>query len=285
MSDPHTVKTVLEQSAAYVAGAGREYGRLDCELLLARLLKCRRLDLYLRFDHELDETRLAAMRRGIKRLAAGEPVQYILGETDFLGHRLTVDSRALIPRPETEGLVQTVLELDLPPAALFADVGTGSGCIAIALLLARPEWRGVGIDPSAPALELARLNAQRLGVEARLALTGAELADCLEPESLDLLVSNLPYIPSAEVDALPRHIRDFEPRSALDGGPDGLDLIRQLVPDAAFLLKPAGWLALEIGAGQGEDVRALLTGEGFESVAVRPDLAGLDRVALGRLPV
>jgi release factor glutamine methyltransferase len=164
------------------------------------------------------------------------------------------------------------------------DVGTGSGCIAISLALARPEAVCVGFDVSEEALTLARENARALDAADRIAFASGDLAECMEPQCADLVVSNPPYVATADYERLPPHIRDHEPRTALDGGPSGLAIVETVIQDAAILLKPGGFLFLEIGAGQGRRVRDLLTGAGFTDVAVRPDFAGHDRVAAGRLP-
>ncbi|MBL7076120.1 MAG: peptide chain release factor N(5)-glutamine methyltransferase [Kiritimatiellae bacterium] len=281
---PVTMKHALESGAAFLETREISEPRLKCELLAARLLACPRLELYMRFDHILSEPHVAAMRRGIKRLATGEPVQHILGEVTFHGHRFKVDPRALIPRPETEVLVQAVLDWEgLNDDALVVDVGTGSGCIVISLALARPNLRCVGLDVSEDALALARDNAAALGIDSRVAFARADLSDCVDPESVDVIVANLPYIASEACDDLPRDVREHDPRTALDGGPDGLDIIREVVPDAAIALRHGGGIFLEIGATQAAAVRGILEGEGFTGVTINQDLAGRDRIAVGTI--
>lgn len=283
---PKTVGYVLKASADFLAGSDLDNPRLACEHLLARLLLCKRLDLYLRNDTVLDESRLAAMRRGVRRLAAGEPVQYILGRWEFLGHTFKTDPRALIPRPETEILTQHALDCEAlwhMPQRCVADVGTGSGCVAISIALARPDVAVVALDTSEPALALARENADAANVSDRIAFLHGELCDVVEPESLAGIVSNPPYIPTDQVDALPRHIREHEPRHALDGGADGMDVIRTIVQDATAAIAAGGFLFMEIGAEQGQPVAALLEAAGFADVEVLPDLAGHDRTVRGRL--
>jgi release factor glutamine methyltransferase len=283
-SAPATVKHVLESGAAFLEARDITDARLKCEWLASRLLQCPRLELYLQFDHVLSDPHVSAMRRGIKRLEAGEPIQHILGETTFHGHRFKVDTRALVPRPETELLVQAVLDGEpLAEDALVVDVGTGSGCIAISLVLAQPALRCVGIDISEDALALARENAVALGVETRVAFAGADLSDCVDPESVDAIVANLPYITSEACETLPRDVRDFDPRAALDGGPDGLDVIRDIVPDAAIALRQGGRIFLEMGADQATAVKDILEAEGFKDVTISQDLAGRDRIAMGTI--
>jgi release factor glutamine methyltransferase len=283
-----TVAEIIQAGTTFLEKHSIETPRLVCELLTSRLLQCKRLELYLQFDRALSESQLAAMRRGIKRAVAGEPVQYILGEWDFMGHVLRVDKRALIPRPETEGLVQKVLDctdLWADDNPIIADIGTGSGCIAISLALAHENAAFVALDISTDALELARENAAQHQVSDRIHFSEGELADVIEPESLSAIVANLPYITTAEMKGLSTQVRDHEPHLALHGGEDGLDMIRLLVQDATMALKPGGTLFLEIGAAQGEATRALLDADGFTEVNVSQDLAGRDRVVSGRLPV
>lgn len=284
---PPTIGVVLQTGEAYLRRAQVEEPRLVVEHLLARLLGCGRLVLHTRASELLSEPRAEAMRRALKRAADGEPVQYIVGQWPFMDHTFKVDRRALIPRPETEELVARVLacrELWAGPAPVVADVGTGSGCIAISLALARPLAAFVALDTSEDALALARENAEALGAAGRMAFAHGELADAVEPESLAAVVSNPPYISSADVDGLPRHIREHEPRQALDGGPQGLDVLATIIADSAMALRPGGWIFLEIGATQGPAVLRLLTEAGFDPGRILPDIAGHDRIAEARLP-
>ncbi|MGQ9661683.1 MAG: peptide chain release factor N(5)-glutamine methyltransferase [Kiritimatiellia bacterium] len=281
-----TLKTILDAAAGYLVAKGIEEARLACELLAARLLRCRRLELPLKHDLVLSEKLVEAMRRGVRRVAAGEPVHYVLGETEFMGHVFKVDSRALIPRPETELLVEEVLAcaaLWQNPRPRIVDVGTGCGCIVISLALARPAAVYAALDVSEQALALARENALRLGIANRIGFACAELADFVDPGTVDAIVANLPYIPSAEIEKLPVQIRDHEPRQALDGGPDGLAHISVLIEDATIALKSGGFLFLEIGYDQRERVLRLMEQAGFENVRVAKDLAGHARVVQGQL--
>ena len=283
---PRNLGDVLKAATDYLAGKGVDQPRLAAEHLASRLLNCRRLELYLKHDQPLSDKLLDAMRRGAKRVAAGEPVQYVIGQWDFMGRTFTTDRRALIPRPETEGLVEKVLAcapLWARPKPAVADIGTGSGCIAITLALEKPHGLYIAVDVSDDALSLARENAARYGLDKAIAFANAELPDLIDGGELDALVANLPYIATSEWEKLPAHIRDHEPRAALDGGPTGLTVIEAVAQDASMALKPGGFIFLEIGFDQGEAVRNLLQGVGFEDVQVHPDLAGKDRVVTGTL--
>lgn len=230
---------------------------------------------------------IAALRAGLLRLGEGEPVQYVVGDWDFRSLTLRCDARALIPRPETEQLVGLVLD----EARLWrngarphiCDVGTGTGAIALSLASERPQCSVAAVDCEEAALSLARENCDLLGLGARASFALGRNCAGAAPASFDAVVSNPPYVKSAMVDSLPSSIRDFEPRSALDGGADGLDVLRGLVPDAAISLKRGGFIFLEIGEDQGADVAALLEDGGFSEVAILKDFNGFDRFAKGRI--
>jgi release factor glutamine methyltransferase len=217
------------------------------------------------------------------RVAAGEPVQYVVGRWEFRGHPMNVDRRALIPRPETEQLVQLVLDdpkLWRNPAPRIVDAGTGSGCIVVSLAKERPEGRYMATDISAEALELAKENAALNGVADSIVFVQGELSDFLEPYSVDAVVSNPPYIPSNLVDKLDVSVRDFEPRLALDGGSDGLDSLRQIAEEASMALREGGGLFLELSSEQeqGRSVSAFLRQLGFDDISPHRDLAGTERL-------
>lgn len=272
---------VLQSGAEYLAGKGVENPRLVMEQLMAHALKCPRLQLYVQFESLLPEDMLVTLRAGIKRLGAGEPLQYVVGDTDFMGHRFRTDKRALIPRPDTEPLVNAVLACEAlwtiaKPAV--ADIGTGSGCIVVSLALARPAADYRAVDRSEQALALARENAAQNGVADLIRFLSGDLLGGFESASLDAVVANLPYIPSADCLTLPRHIAGHEPMSALDGGADGLDLIRRLAAEARRVLRPGGWIFLEIGFDQGARVVDTLVANGFAEPAVLQDLGQRDRV-------
>ena len=277
------VADVLEKGAAYLAARRVPDARIAVELLMSRLLRCGRLDLHLRREVVLSGNLLDAMRRGTLRVAAGEPVQYVLGEVDFRGHLFKVDRRALIPRPETEELVECVLGCEALWAVeggkpVIMDVGTGSGCMILSLAIERPGSFYAGLDVSGDALALAQENAQAKGLASVVPFLHGELADVVDPGKLDAVISNPPYIATSVYEQLPGMIRDHEPRLALDGGPDGLGIIESIIGDAAIALKPGGHLFLEIGHDQGGRVGAMLDDAGYTDVQVRRDMAGHDRI-------
>jgi len=278
-----TLGDVLRAATVYLEEKNVHEPRLGCEYLASRILCCKRLELYLKFDVVLTDKQLAAMRRGVKRVAAGEPVQYVAGETEFMSHIFKVDRRALIPRPETETLVRAALDCEAlwrGDSPLIADVGTGSGCIAVSLALEKPHGRYVAFDVDEQALVLAMENASSLGVLETVTVGGRELSDSVEPDSLDAVVANLPYVSTSDWEKLPTHIRDFEPRTALDGGPDGLAIITDILSDVWIVLKPGGFVFLEIGSDQASRVTSLLRENGFDGIEIKKDIAECDRVVL-----
>ena len=284
-----TWRGILDLAVPYLEGKGVPDAAVAAELLAARLLKCGRGFLSAHLDETPPEKYVEAMRRGMTRLAGGEPVQYVLGEWDFRRLTLTCDRRALIPRPETEELVGRVLKFlqggSCPSERpLVVDVGTGSGCIALALASEYPDADYLGIDISADAVALARENAVRCGLAESVRFAVADgLDDFDEPESVDVLVSNPPYVPTAECAVLDPRIRKFEPMNALDGGPEGLDFYERLTVDALNLLKSGGGLFFEIGDGQGSALEKMLFEAGFDNIRIEKDYAGHDRYASATL--
>jgi len=276
---------VLTSGAGYLQKHGVDEARLNMEHLLAHALGCRRLDLYLRFEESLPEDTLASLRDLIRRRAEGIPLQHLLGTVDFLGHELISDHRALIPRPETEYLVdwliRQVAASHLPRPTAFLDMATGSGCIGLTLASAWKDARAQLTDISEDALDLARLNASRLGL-GHVQLTRSDLFEKVTA-SFDLIVTNLPYIPSAEIPSLSREVRR-DPVSALDGGPDGMDIIRRFLKEAPAHLLPGGMVVLEVGHDQGQAVADIASQHGFSGVRLLADLAGIERFVIGTHP-
>lgn len=231
---------------------------------------------------DIDAAVRARVQAGVVRLERNEPLQYVLGHAPFLNFSLITDARALIPRPETEELAMRVLRcgaLWSRGEVRVADAGTGTGCLAIAMAAKYPAARLLATDISPEALKLARANAERVGVRERIELRLADLLEGVEAGSLDAVVSNPPYIASAVVKKLERSITDFEPVTALDGGADGLEVIRRLIPQAHAALVNGGRIFLEIGDEQGEAVRLLMEREGFVQVEISRDMYGQVRFA------
>ena len=287
LTGPHHVGSVVAALTDYLRASGVDEARLKAEHLVAHRLGCRRLELALRISEELTPADVMGLEADARRLADGEPLQYVVGQVIFMGHELNVDYRALIPRPETEELVELVLGCEplwTRVQPIIVDVGTGSGCIAIALAMAWPHARLFATDISAEALSLARENAQRCGVAERIRFFRADLLAGMEESSADVVVANLPYVKSADWTQLPREVRDYEPRDALDGGRNGLVVISRLVSEAIGVLKSSGWLFLEVGEDQSGEVSEQMRQAGYVDVASRNDLSGRPRFVWGLKP-
>jgi release factor glutamine methyltransferase len=289
-SAPKTTWTILEV-VRWTTGRFERQGigsaRLDAELLAARAFHRTRVELYVHFDQPLAERELAEYRGLVEQRLAGEPVAYLLGRKEFWSLDLEVSPAVLVPRPDTEALVEQALDLlrEGPGgerSARVADVGTGSGAVGLALKRERPGDEIVATDLSEAALAVARGNAQRLGLDMTL-VAGDLLAPLEDLGPFDLVASNPPYIPSADIDGLAAEVRR-EPRLALDGGLDGLDVVRRLAAEAPRVLAPGGALAMEIGAGQAPAAKEILHAHGYAGVGTRRDLAGIERVVFGRSP-
>ncbi len=281
MAEVWTVLKVLQWTAGYFSDKGIEGGRLDAELLLGDTLTLDRVGLYLNYDRPLSAGELETFRAAVGRRAKREPLQYIRGQAEFWSLPFTVSPAVLIPRSDTEVLVEEALKRIAGPGRIL-DVGTGSGAIAIALAHERPEVSVEAVDLSAEALTVARGNAARNGVTDRVTMRQGDLRQ-LRGAGYDLVVSNPPYIPSADLAGLMPEVREFEPSLALDGGADGLAAYRLLAAQAGALLKPGGWLLLEVGIDQAAAVTELLQGAGLVKIFTRVDYAGVARVVGGQL--
>ncbi len=297
MPPPWTALAVLDWTSQKFLDAKIEGARLEAQLLLAHTLSCKRIELYTGFDRPLSEAELASYRGLIRRRLAGEPLAYLLGEHEFWSLPLYVDPAVLIPRNDTETLIEVALaHLGKKPGkpgggqGRLLDLCTGSGAIAIALLHELAEWLGVATDLSAPALAIARKNAERNGVAERLELRHGDLwaalpavdADGAAP--FDLIVSNPPYIQTEVIATLSPEVRR-EPVLALDGGRDGLAFYDRIAAGAAPRLRPGGWILLEHGYNQAEPVAERLRAAGFADVTTVHDLGKNPRVAVGRRPL
>lgn len=275
-----TVLKVLDWTKSYLGGKGIENSRLEAEWMLCRVVGLDRMGLYLNFDRPLTPTELADYRGMVLRRSRREPLQYILGDQEFRGLDFEVAPAVLIPRHDTEVLVEEALKR-AKPDALILDIGTGSGCIAISLAKELPQAEVHAVDLSAEALEVARRNAERHGVQVQF--HQGSLFEPVAGKRFDLAVSNPPYIPAADIEALQPEVRDFEPRSALDGGPDGLDFYRRIVEQAPGYLTVEGYVIVEVGIGQAHSVAELLPRYGFGGIFTTEDPGGIERVVGGRL--
>ncbi len=280
------LRTALEAGSVRLsAGPHTEWARRDAETLLLFVTGMSRATLLAHADDELDIPKAAAYAASIERRLVGEPIQYITGETEFYGLPFRVTRDVLIPRPETEHLVEKVIELATQfSMPRIVDVGTGSGAIAVALAHVLPTAKITAIDLSEAALQVGRENAARNGAIERIRFLNGDLLAPVVGEQFDFVVSNPPYVPTADQDTLAVEVRDFEPGLALFAGVDGLDIYRQLIPASFAVLVPGGFVALEIGYGQSDAVRALLAQAGFTDIVFTPDLQGIPRVACARRP-
>lgn len=292
-----TVLEVIQRSAEFLARKGIEESRLHAELLLAHVLKLRRMQLYLNFERPLQAEELDACRELVKRRGLREPLQHIVGSTWFCGLEIAVNRHVLIPRPETELLAergwQFLCSLAPQGAALndgttagdlsALDFGTGSGCLALALATHCPSATIYALDISPEALETAALNAQKLGLGDRIKFCqGDSLAAVPSGLRFDLIISNPPYIPSAEIAGLQPEVRDFDPRQALDGGADGLDFYRRIATEAPSHLKDHGRLMVEFGDGQAAAIKDLLLGQKWVVEATLEDYTHKLRLMIAR---
>ncbi|MGQ9688692.1 MAG: peptide chain release factor N(5)-glutamine methyltransferase [Desulfobaccales bacterium] len=293
-----TILALLRWATQYFSEKGVCEPRASAEILLAHTLGLSRLDLYLRHDQPLTREELARFKALVVRRRLGEPVAYLTGHKEFWSLDFLVTPATLIPRPETEVLVEAVVMAvgerakgqtpqvpgPTPPKTLAIDVGAGSGAVVVALAKELPEVQWVAVDLSAAALRVARENARRHGVAERIFFLQGDLLSAVRPKpGFGLIVANLPYVPRGEWEQLPGEIRDYEPPEALLGGEDGLDLIRTLAGEAHLYLLGGGWLALEVGAGQADQAAELLKNtKAYDTVKIIPDYQKIPRVVLSR---
>ncbi len=282
---PETALAYLELAAKFFAGRGVASARLDAELLLAHVLATDRVGVYLRFDRPLGRVEVDAYRGLVKRRGEGEPVAHLLGRREFWSRSFMVTPDVLVPRPETELVVEQALAgIDARDRVMrILDLGTGSGALAIALALELPNATVTAVDLSPAAAAVAEQNAAALGVAARVRVVVSDWTAALAAdERFDLVVSNPPYVASGDLAGLPVEVRR-EPVLALDGGPDGLAAYRRIADEVARVVAPGGSLLCEVGAGQAPAVAELLAGAGFAAIARFADLAGIERVVGGTM--
>ncbi|HZE69427.1 MAG TPA: peptide chain release factor N(5)-glutamine methyltransferase [Pyrinomonadaceae bacterium] len=273
----------ISWGARILSQAGVPEARREASSILAHVLKSGRTHLISHSDEFIDHEKLEKFKEYLQRRAAGEPLQYITGIQDFFGLEFIVTPAVLIPRPETELLVQVALDLldrEQHGSSMVCDVGTGSGCIVISLLKALPNTRAMAIDISAAAIEVADINAVRHQVRARVSFAVSDCFSALNNSTppFDMIVSNPPYVAAASMPGLQREVRDHEPRVALSPGGDGLSVIRRLLEQSPRYLKAQGHLLFEIGFDQGEAVRELIRGDVWEVLDIHPDLQGIPRI-------
>lgn len=270
------VKVAIEQYKDVLQRAGVESPRLDSRVLLASAIGREAKELVLHSDISVTPAQAERAHAMVQRRAAGEPVSRILGRREFWSHTFELDGSTLDPRPDTETVVQAALSaasVSSSSPKTVLDLGTGTGCLLISLLKEWPHAKGVGVDIHCGAVALARNNATRLGVQGRCSFIAGHWASALNTQ-FDIIVSNPPYIKEADIPHLQAEVRCFDPTSALDGGADGLDAYRQIIPVSASLLSPGGGLFLEVGAGQEDAVSELLCRSGFARIQAHTDLSG-----------
>jgi release factor glutamine methyltransferase len=280
VSEKKTVLEVLQSTTAYFQKHQIESPRLNAEHLLAHVLEKTRMDLYLEFERNLSETELAPLRELVKRRGRGEPLQHLLGTVEFCGQTFAIDTRALVPRPETEELVDFLKSQISNPKSQILDVGTGSGVIALSLAKQFPEAKIFAVDISEDALALAKENAARLGLSDRVRFQKTDLFGNLS-ERFDLIVANLPYVSMQDRDLLAPEVL-LDPEIALFAGPIGDELVRRLIEIAPSHLNPGGLLALEIGINQAEGLTEFLRQKNYHDIRSKKDYSGISRFLLAR---
>ena len=279
MSKKQTIGVLVQLTKQYFQERGIENPRLDAEVLLCHVMNLERIDLYVRFDQPLEEQELSSYRDLVRRRSGGEPIAYLLGEKEFMGHTFKVSPAVLIPRPDTEILVEAAVNrLAEYPEPRFLDIGVGSGAILLSVLKAIPYAKGIGVDLSPDALLIAKENATTLGVSHR---AGFLLGDTLAPigdRKVQGILSNPPYIPTRDMGTLQKEVK-LEPKLALDGGLDGLNIYRKLLLDGKNYLLPGGFLMMEMGIHQAEPVTKIALEMGWvELEPPRKDYGGVERV-------
>jgi release factor glutamine methyltransferase len=275
-----TVLEVLQATTAYFTKHNVESPRLNAEHLLAHVLGRKRIELYLEFERELIETELGPLRDLVKRRSEGEPLQHLLGTVEFCGVTFLCDKRALVPRLETEQLVELVQSAIRDPQSAILDVGTGSGVIALSLAAKFPEAKVLAVDVSDDALALAQENAGRLNLTERVRFLKSRLLENIE-DAFDLIVANLPYVSTQERPALSREVL-YDPEIAVFAGADGDELVRELIAQAPSRLRSGGMLALEIGLGQSEALLSALAEKNYRDICSKNDYNGVTRFLFAR---
>ncbi len=281
-----TVKEVINWTTNYLESKGLPNARLDIEYLLSYILGVSRLNLYLQMDKPLNKRELSLFKSMVKRRLNREPVQYITNRAYIWKYEFFVDKGVFIPRKETETLIEVSLSsLKKKENPFVLDVGCGCGCVILSIVKDLPGAKGIGIDIDAKAVKVSAINRKRLNLTERVYFVQSDLFCCFkQAEIFDAIVSNPPYISSDDIESLQEEIAKYEPRIALNGGKDGLAIIRRIVKGAFYLIKRGGFLALEVGIGQGASVKFFMERAGFVKVSVEKDFSGVDRVVIGWKP-
>jgi release factor glutamine methyltransferase len=279
----NSISQLLREASQMLKYAGVPESRREAGSLLSHVIAKDRTFLISHAEDNVDDADIVRFQQAVERRASGEPLQYITGVQDFYGREFRVTPDVLIPRPETELLVEAALEMIAGESApLICDVGTGSGCIAITLLCERTDARAIAVDVSEAAIEVARDNARRHGISDRITFGISDCFAAVEPIEFDLVVSNPPYVSTEAFAGLQREVRDHEPPVALSPGGDGLNVVRRLLRDAPAFLKNDGCLIMEIGFDQGHKMAGLIDENHWHLVDIRPDLQGIPRIVLVR---
>jgi len=284
MATAWTIRALMEWTEKHFQQKGFESPRLEAQLLLAHALECRRVELYTRWDEVIQDDRRGRFRELVQRRLEGCPAMYLVGRREFYTIDFEVTPAVLIPRPETELLVtETLKKIREMPEPHVLDVGTGSGCIAVAIAHRARNAKVMAVDVSTDALAVARRNAERHGVQDRITFLASDLfRGMAENDTFDVIASNPPYVSRDEFDQLAEHVRRYEPKLALDGGVDGFAVYDQLIPGARKHLRQGGWLLLEIGASQEAGIRERLEKSGYVIERVQHDDSGLPRLAIAQ---
>jgi release factor glutamine methyltransferase len=282
MKTDYSIAEVLREVSRVLESGGVPEARREAGSLLSFVLGKDRTFLISHAEDAVDDSSVERLREFVERRASGEPLQYIVGVQDFFGRAFRVTPHVLIPRPETELLIEAALELVNDSAPFICDVGTGSGCIAITLVCEVAEAHAIALDNSPAAIEVAKLNARNLSVSERIVFEVSDCFSALDPiqYQFDLIVSNPPYVSAGVLAGLQREVRDHEPRGALSPGPDGLSIIRRLLQETPAFLKNDGHLLMEIGFDQGEAVTEMVDSEVWRPVEIKPDLQGIPRIVV-----
>ena len=279
--DVWTISSLLNWTVNYFKSKNIQSARLDAEVLLSHVLRQERIYLYVHFDEPMEQNELSKFREYVKKRAQHVPIAYIIGEREFMGLPFKVTKDTLIPRPDTEILVENVLNnVDRDKEIEIVDIGTGSGAIILSLLVNLPKAQGKTVDISSKAIEVAKENAVNLQVNDRCEFFVGDLFAPLNGSKFDLIVSNPPYIPQKDIATLEDDVKEYEPVSALTDGGDGLSYYRRLLSEGKAYIKENGFIALEIGIYQSEDVKQIAMDNGWKDIKIIKDYAGIDRVVL-----